>query len=156
MIDSLSAFLTDYRYWLENGHLENKQKKRLSQFFNQLIENLLARDDNDHFKLAEEIKDWSQKLGTGTFKLTIKSTGEQASLADRFYSLLRREAEEMNILLEERGHLMTCLDDILFSAENRTDKMYQHLAASLIYFLKLEGYKVDPYIKRLRQLQEKH
>jgi hypothetical protein len=152
--DNLTRFLSRHRAWLEDGSLDSSQRKRLGVFLNSLNQELLNRHDTDHFKLAEEIREWSQKLGTGSLKLTFKSSGEQASLADRFYSLLRRESEEMNMLLTERGHLLTCLDDILNSAESKNDKMYQHLAASLIYFLKLEGYKTDPYIKRLRRLKE--
>jgi hypothetical protein len=154
VIDDLTRFLSRHRVWLEDGSLDNSQRKRLGVFLSSLNQELLDRDDTDHFKLVEEIREWSQRLGTGSLKLTFKSSGEQASLADRFYSLLRRESEEMNMLLTERGHLLTCLDDILSSAESKNDKMYQHLAASLIYFLKLEGYKADPYIKRLRRLKE--
>ncbi len=154
VIDQMTTFLQTHRHWVENGKLNSGQKHRLGQFLSQVIDRLLSRNDTDHFKLAETIKEWSQKLGTGSFRLTIKGPGEQATLADRFYSLVRREAEEMNMLLAERGHLLTCLDDLLKSAESKNDRMYHHLAASLIYFLKLEGYKVDPYINRLRQLRE--
>ncbi len=154
VIDDLTRFLSRYRAWPEDGNLDSSQRKRLGVFLNSLNQELVNRHDTDHFKLAEEIREWAQRLGTGSLKLIFKSSGEQASLADRFYSLLRRESEEMNILLTERGHLLTCLDDILNSAESKNDRMYQHLAASLIYFLKLEGYKTDPYIKRLSRLKE--
>ena len=58
------------------------------------------------------------------------------------------------MLLSEHDHLLTVLDDLLSSAESKTDRMYEHLAASLIYFLRLEGYKVDPYVKRLRRIRD--
>lgn len=153
--ESVTQFLSDHQYWLANGYLDTYQKNRLGQFLSSLIESLINRDDNDHFKMAEEIKEWSQRLGTGSYRLILRSAGEQVPLADRYNSLLKRESEEMDVLLSERGHLLTCLDDILFMAENRENKMYQHMAASLIYFLKIEGYRVDPYIKRLRKIQER-
>jgi len=153
--ESLPQFLSQHQHWLANGYLDINQKNRLGQFLSPLIEGLINREDNEHFKLAGEIKEWSHRLGTGSYHFALRSSGEQVPLADRYNSLLKREAEEMDILLSEREHLLTCLDDILFMAENREDKMYQHMAASLIYFLKTEGYRVDPYIKRLRKVQEK-
>ena len=35
------------------------------------------------------------------------------------------------------------------------DMAYLHLAGSLIYYLKLSGFKVDPYIKRLKELEKR-
>lgn len=147
----LIGFLTDYRHWLNEGVLDKTQKGRAGRMLNRLGEALAADDTADSLKLVEEIKDWVKTLGGGAFRLTLHGTKEQASLADRFCALLHREAEEMNMLLAESDHLLTCLDDLLDSAEHRTDPIYNHLAASLIYFLKREGYKVDPYVKRLRR-----
>jgi len=145
-------FLNEYSHWRDENGLNRAQKKRLGGFLADLHQNLLDFGDADSLKLAEEIKDWLRSLGEGAFRLTLKRPKEQVSLADRFRNLLRRESEELEMLLSRSDHLLTCLDDVLKSAEAKTDPMYRHLAASIIYFLKVEGYKVDPYVRRLRRL----
>ena len=52
-------------------------------------------------------------------------------------------------------HLLSALDDILRSAELKNDSMYAHLAGSMIYYLKANGYKVEPFVKRLKDIEQK-
>jgi hypothetical protein len=46
------------------------------------------------------------------------------------------------------------LDDVLKSAEAKEDPMYVHLAASIIYFMRMNGYKVGPFVKRLKEIEK--
>ena len=150
----LAQFLTNHRTWLDDGTLDASQKRRLGELLAGLSQAFMTRSDGDSLKLASEVNEWSQGIGNRAVRLTLKASREEASLADRFHALLRRESEEMNMLLSEHDHLLTVLDDLLSSAESKTDRMYEHLAASLIYFLRLEGYKVDPYVKRLLRIRD--
>jgi hypothetical protein len=152
--DRLTRFFADNKGWLEDPSLSATQKNRAGTLLKEAGEALSARPDPEAVKLNQEAEDWSRALGVRPLRLTLKAPQEQASLSDRFHALLRREAEELNMLLSEREHLMTCLDDILSSAELKQDRMHHHLAASLIYFLKQEGYKVEPYVRRLRRIQD--
>lgn len=154
--DKLAVFIGRHRHWTQSGFLSGDQKERLSSILMPLCHGLQTHDDPDNVKLREELRDWLRFLGHKSFKLILKSSGEKISLSTRFSSLLKRETEELDSLLSRHDHLMTCLDDLLKSAECKEDKLYQHLSASLIYFLKQEGYKVDPYVKRLRQTREKN
>lgn len=153
--DKLAIFIGRHRYWIQSDFLNGNQKERLSRILMPLCHALQTHDDPDNVKLREELGEWLRFLGHKSFKLILKSPGEEISLSSRFSLLLKRETEELDSLLSRHDHLMTCLDDLLKSAECKEDKLYQHLSASLIYFLKREGYKVDPYVKRLRQTQEK-
>lgn len=148
-------FMSEHRSWLDQSVLDKNQKSRLIQIMRSFSDRLSYRDDADSLKLLEEVKEWLKTFGDGAFRLTLKASREEATLADRFCSLLLRETEEINMLLAERDHLLTCLDDLLNSAENKPDSMYKHLAAALIYFLKMEGYKVDPYVKKLHEIGKK-
>jgi len=150
----LAQFLTNHRTWPDDGGLDASQKRRLGELLGGLSQALMTRSDGDSLKLANEVNEWSQRFGNRAVRLTLKASKEEASLADRFHALLHRESEEMNMLLSEHDHLLTGLDDLLSSAEAKSDRMYEHLAASLIYFLRLEGYKVDPYVKRLRRIRD--
>ncbi|MEZ5359693.1 MAG: hypothetical protein R3F48_12815 [Candidatus Zixiibacteriota bacterium] len=151
----LARFIAEYRELFTAKSLTIAQKKRLGEILSQFYRDLIGNKDADSDKIADEIKDWLKELGDGSFRITLKGPSEQASLSDRFYSMLHREAQEINILLEKNDHLLTCLDDLLKSAEAKEDRMFEHLAATLIYFLQMEGYKVDPYVKKLREIRNK-
>lgn len=153
--NELAGYIAEYREIFTAKTLAGPHKKRLGEALSIFYRDFLGSKDADSDKLADEIKDWLKELGDHSFKITLKGPTEQASLADRFYSLLHRESQEINILLEQNDHLLTCLDDLLKSAEAKEDYMYQHLAATLIYFLQMEGYKVDPYVKKLREIRNK-
>jgi hypothetical protein len=150
--DPVTRFLQDYDGWRRGEGLDAAQRKRLGGFLVDLFQALMDRGDADSMKLADEVKGWMHDLGDGVFRLTLKRPKEQASLTDRFRMMMNRERDEMEMLLTEYDHLLTGLDDVLKSAEAKTDPMYRHLAASIIYFLKMEGYKVDPYVRRLRRI----
>lgn len=151
--DRVIRFLHDYRSWRHGGVLSKAQNKRLGGFLGELFEALRENGDPDSLKLSEEVKDWLRTMGDGAFRITLKRPAEKVPLADRFHGLLRREVDELGHLLAGQDHLLTALDDLLKSAEAKTDTIYQHLAASIIYFLQMEGYKVDPYLDRLRRIR---
>lgn len=150
----LAGFFADNTPWLLDEDLTTAQKGRAGTLFAEITDLLAARTDEEGLKLGREADEWSRAMGGRPLRLVLRATREEASLSDRFHALLRREAEEVNMLLAEREHLMTCLDDVLSSAELKRDRMHHHLAASLIYFLKMEGYKVEPYVRRLRRVTE--
>lgn len=151
--DSVMQFMSDYRSWRKPDALNAGQRKRLGGFLVDLQQSLLDKNDADGAKLADEVKDWLLGLGDGSFRLTLKRPKEQVSLIEKYRMITARETEELDMLLSRYDHLLTCLNDILKSAESKTDPMYRHLAASIIYFLQLEGYKVDPYVQRLRRIK---
>ena len=152
--EALTGFLNDLRHWRNDNVLQPAQRKRLSGFLSETFQALMEATDADGMKLAEEVKEWLREMGGGAFRLTLKRPKEQTSLNDRFSSLIERESVELKMLLSQYDHLLTCLDDVLKSAEAKSDPMYRHLAASIIYYLKIEGYKIDPYVKRLRRINE--
>jgi len=149
----VAGFLAEYRSRLRSETMTAAQRRRLGDFLSALFQRLRDIHDGDSAKLADEIKEWISSLGEGGFRLILKKPQEQAPLADRFQACLRWETEEMTALAAMHDHLLSCLDDVLKSAEVKIDPMYRHLAASMIYFLQMEGYKVDPYLKRLRRVQ---
>jgi len=149
----VAGFLAEYRSRLRSETMTAAQRRRLGDFLSELFQRLRDSHDGDSAKLADEIKEWISSLGEGGFRLILKKPQEQAPLADRFQACLRWETEEMAALAAMHDHLLSCLDDVLKSAEVKVDPMYRHLAASMIYFLQMEGYKVDPYLKRLRRIQ---
>jgi hypothetical protein len=151
--ENLAAAVQRYRGRFEPGSLTQGQKKRLGGFLSELYRRLKDKEDGDSEKLAAEIKGWLRDLGDGGYRITIRKPAEKVSLADRFRLLMQREMDEMAMQFSRHDHLLTCLDDILKSAETKVDPMYRHLAATIIYYLRMEGYKVDPYVERLKRIR---
>lgn len=154
MIEPLAMFLGRYRSWLEPTVLKKGQQFRVSKMLSELLPLYIGRNDADGLKITGEVRYWLKSLGNGSIRLTAKSKTNQGSLSDNYRSLLKRENEELSMLLDRSDHLLGCLDDLLKSAEAKTDSIYQHMAASIIYYLQLEGYKIDPYIERLRMIKQ--
>lgn len=93
---------------------------------------------------------------TGARKIVLKRKSEtdQPDLAGRFIEMLWSELEYFEQDTFKGQHALSRLKDMLDCAETKIDPMYLHLAASFIYFLGREGYKMAPYVKRLRQIEK--
>jgi len=79
----------------------------------------------------------------------------EGAIAEKIGEILRLEQEHFVNAYPPDEHALTRLDDILKSAAVRGDLLYLHLAGSLIYYFKLSGYKVEPYVKRLREIEDR-
>jgi hypothetical protein len=49
-----------------------------------------------------------------------------------------------------RKHIMSALDDLLKSAYLQQNEQALLLSAFVIYYLRQKGYKVEPFVKRLK------
>jgi hypothetical protein len=87
-------------------------------------------------------------------KVTLRRPAESKdeNLTGGFFELLWSEMEYLEHVVDNGEHTLTVLDEMLACAEAKTDPMYRHLAASFIYYLKERGYKMAPYVKRLRDI----
>lgn len=97
------------------------------------------------------------KRTSGPRRIVLKRRSEtdQPDLTGRYIEMLWSELEyfEQNSLKGQ--HALSWLNDMLNCAETKTDPMYLHLAGSFIYFLRREGYKMAPYVKRLRNIEKR-
>lgn len=75
-------------------------------------------------------------------------------LTGKFASSLTEMVKYIEGNFKESDHLLSRLDNILNSAAVRGDKRFLRMGAALIYFLKVEGYKVEPYVKKLREAEK--
>lgn len=76
------------------------------------------------------------------------------NLLGGFFEMMWSQMEFVEHVMDSGIHPLTVLDDMLANAEAKTDPLYQHLAASFIYFLKQRGYKMAPYVQRLRSISK--
>ncbi len=144
-----------------NELLSNKNMKEfeISAIANLLndIQSAMDPSDAETQKLAEEIDHWKEQGIAPKRKLVLKMKGETAelSITEKFMELLKKEAELLEFDPNKGEHLLTILDDVLKSADAKEDPMFVHLAASIIYFMRMHGYKVGPFVKRLKEIELK-
>ena len=84
-----------------------------------------------------------------------RSSEDTSDLLGKFFERMWSQMEYLEYEMDAGRHALTTLDDLLNMAEAKSDGQYEHLAASLIYFLRQEGYKMTPYIQRLRRIQDR-
>ncbi|MCH9030845.1 MAG: hypothetical protein IIB00_01105 [candidate division Zixibacteria bacterium] len=94
----------------------------------------------------------SAKGRTMVLKRGPEKTPEE--LSRKFASSLTEMVKYIEGDFKESDHLLSRLDNILKSAAVRGDKRFLRMGAALIYFLKTEGYKVEPYVKKLREAEK--
>jgi hypothetical protein len=120
------------------------------------IKSGLDDSDPESHKLAGEIERWRSKGVVPKRKLVLKLKPRSAErdLLGQLTGYLSRGVEHLESGEFEGRHLLTILDDVLKSAAAKEDKMYIHLAGAMIYFMKMNGYKIGPFVRRLREIEQ--
>lgn len=75
---------------------------------------------------------------------------------EKFRDSLEFQLEMLEYFGDSKYHLFSIVDNLLNNLERNPDIKTNHLAASILYFLKLNGYKVAPYVERLRRVAGNH
>lgn len=150
----LGDWFADNRVILEKNKFAPDELIRVGNLL-ESIKKGLDETDPPAKKLAEEIDSWKVRGVVPRRKLVLKlkPKAPDADLLSKFKSVLSRELEHLGSGEFDGRHLLTVLDDTLKCADAKENEFYLHLAASMIYYLKMKGYKVSPFVKRLRQLE---
>ena len=74
------------------------------------------------------------------------------SSKDKFLDSLNYQLKTLEYYGDDKYHLFSIVDQLLKNLEQKPDIKVSHLAASILYFLKINGYKVAPYVEKLRAL----
>jgi len=154
--NQLSGWFSQNSRLLESKSLSESDITKVANFLGS-IKSGLDESDPESIKLSEKIDDWRSRGVIPRRKLILKlkpKTGDK-NLFNEFMNLLTKESQYINSGEFDNMHLLSALDDILRSAELKNDSMYAHLAGSMIYYLKANGYKVEPFVKRLKDIEQK-
>jgi len=147
-------FARNNNFW-EGSKLQDSEIADISNMLREIKKGL---DDSDpeSKKLSDEIAHWHENRVIPGRKLVLKKkqSENQSGISEKFTELLNKEAEYFSKALDNKKHLLSLLDDVLKSAEAKEDPMFIHLAGSIIYYLKMRGYKVGPFVKRLKEIEE--
>jgi hypothetical protein len=94
----------------------------------------------------------------GSRRLTLRRPPEAAPQEpiDQFGHSMERMSALFADYRQSKEHLLSVLDEALESAEKQGSREALILSATIIYYLKLQHYKVEPYVRRLKAAERVH
>ncbi len=159
--EPVGNWLAEHNRWLAEDRLKPGDIDRISNMLGKISRTLESGDGStaQTDKIGSEIEDWQKVARTVRPKLTLKRRPESAgdSSSDSialFDNTLERLSGLFRDLSHSKQHLLSVLDGALESAhlQKSTDALL--LSAFMIYYLKQGGYKVEPYVKRLKEAEK--
>jgi len=152
-VDQIGAYSRgDFGYSGKQAMLFNrKQAAQLVKTANQFI-NRLAKisDEKDRRTAISMVKPPESDLNTE------ESSNDQAAnnrdIMDQIKNSVAYQSKMLEYYQQAGQHPFTAVDSLLKTLDKSSDLKANHLAASMLYFMKLKGYKVTPYVERLRKV----
>ena len=77
---------------------------------------------------------------------------DDTDLKGKYQKALSYQLDLMDYFYKPKDHLLTILDYQLKTLEMKTSKEDEFFTASLIYYLRQNKYKVEPYLERFRKI----
>jgi hypothetical protein len=163
LTDDVGNWFAEHNAWLKEDLLRTADRNRIGEILGSIKKELGPVTDStpEIEKIYSEIERWTSTMRPGGPALTLKRGPEvgpttPSPAADRlqaFGALLDRLRDMYADLSGNREHIMSVLDDSLKKADLQRDKEALILSATIIYYLKQNGYKVEPYVKRLKEAE---
>ncbi|MCX6826358.1 MAG: hypothetical protein NTV06_03680 [candidate division Zixibacteria bacterium] len=151
----LGNWLAKYQGLTARGTLRETEVSTIANLLGEIKSGLVSSNPESQ-KLSSEIERWRTEgvIPRRKLVLQVKSPPVESGVAEKFTELVKKEDEYLGYNLREGEHLLTLLEDILKSAEAKEDTMFIHLAGSIIYYLKIKGYKIGPFARRLKEIEK--
>ncbi len=159
--DEIGGWFAEHSRWLDEPSLRIADRNRIGQILGSIKSELGTGTDDSpaSSKIGREIDRWSETVSSGTQKLILKrapesqkTEGETDSIT-LFNNTLRALSDMSDTLGKSHKHVLSILDDTLKSALMQRSKQALLLSGFIIYYLKQSGYKVEPYVKRLKEAE---
>ena len=166
LTDTAGQWFAEHRRWLAEGALRPADRTRIGEILDGIREELRVTgpDSPAVDKIAQEIDRWQASGGQKGRRIVLERKPErpapQPQTNTELDSIARFDADMEHMLLRFRDfagpkeHLLSVLDDTLRSAEIQANKEALILSALIIYYLRQENYKVEPYVRRLKQAEK--
>lgn len=162
LTDEMGGWLAQHSNWLQSPVLRPADQNRIRDILESIKLELEGTSEPTpaHMKISREIDRVSGTTG-------LPKPDQRIVLRRGSETVPRREEDTIglygNILIKMQAmfadmsankvHILTVLDDALKSAKYQQNKDALLLSASIIYYLKLNAYKVEPYVKRLKEAE---
>ncbi|MBN1211101.1 MAG: hypothetical protein JXA92_00860 [candidate division Zixibacteria bacterium] len=181
--EEIGNWFAEHNPWLEEDRFKPAETNRIQAILEQIRKKMSDSDlvSPEENKIRTEIDRWDRKISESR-KLVLKrgsetvrpyspakpdpsaqpgkttepekSTEPVAASIARFDHIFTRLGAMFADLAVSRAHLLSVLDDSLKKAETQKNKEALILSALIIYYLKFDGYKISPYVKRLKEAEK--
>ena len=159
--DDMGRWFAEHNRLLSENRLTPAEHNRISGILGEVRRELRVNEQSSPavYKIAGEIERWRTGAKTGPAKVILKRPAETAEADSgeptiaKFSSELEAISARFADLSAGKKHLMSVLDDSLKSALIQKNPDALILSGLLIYYLKVSGYKVEPFVKRLKEAE---
>jgi len=171
--DQIGEWFAQHRQWIDDSTLRASDLNRIGQILGGITKEI---DSSGQFtpateKIRAEIERWqsrmtaapSQSRPTTGRKIVLRKGPESLDEAGvhpsnqdsigLYAESLKTMAGLFEDLSRDRLHLMSILDDSLKTASLKKSREALLLSASIIYYLKQNGYMIEPFVKRLKEAE---
>ena len=163
--DEIGNWFATHNRWLTDQTLKDSELNRITCMLTKIKQEIKIDDNSSpaQQKISNEIDRWSSVKEKSYPILKLKRKPEVApepvnsDLSDDTISLFVKRLSKMTALFMDhsnsKSHILSVLETILQKASSETNKDALILSAFIIYYLKQNGYKVDPFVKKLKEAE---
>lgn len=157
----VGEWFAEHNRWLSETSLREGDINRIDSLLMEIGKRLTLTPSRsaESDKMASVLNRWQKKTRGEPGKLILRR-GPEAGPAKRDRDSRESFAEDLDAavalfdrLKEGRPHLMSVLEESLTRAASQKSKQSLQLSAFIIYWLKQDGYLVEPYVKRLKDAE---
>lgn len=159
--DEMGHWFARHNRWLTHNVLQPAEAGRIGKLLVDISRRLDAdiKSSPADRKIESEINRWIENTGEGPRRIVLKRKPEDGSTdpSDTIKVFGETMEKVRNLYLDLSGgkaHLLSALDDALKSALTQHNKEALLLSAFIIYYLKQNGYMVEPFVKRLKEAED--
>lgn len=174
--EPIGEWFAEHNRWLSEPQLRAGDINRIAPMLAKIRESLDNRGEQSAaaMKIRSEISRWEPKAKEARQRLVLKrgpeTVGDRPTepkpaampgvpeepdedTIARLDKVLGRMQQLFGSLSHGRKHVLSALDSALRSATMQRQKDALLLSGFIIYYLKQNGYKVEPYVKRLKEAE---
>ena len=158
--DEIGEWFASHNQWLNEDVLKTGDAGRIGKILTEIKNGLTVSpgDSAASRKIESEINRWSEMAGASEGRLTLRHEPEQKIDAEidsmvMFDNALEGAHDLYRDLQGGKQHVLSVLDDALRRAVLQKNKQALILSAFMIYYLKNNGYLVEPFVKRLKEAE---
>ena len=166
MTEELGDWLAEHVNWLDGKEIQTADAGRIKEILGNISEELEspAHQSKETQKIRTEIGRWQSKLLLEPKNEPVLAPGQKIVLHRGPESTEETDTGSINVFTKQlnslmglwegvshgRKHVLSALDDLLKSAYLQRNQEALLLSGFIIYYLRQNGYLVEPYVKRLK------
>jgi hypothetical protein len=167
LAERVGDWLAEHVNWLNNSEILADDAAKIKSILGNISQEMeqLSSESKEARKIKSEIDRWQSKLDFGPKnEVTAPITGQKVVLhrgpekvetaergtVEAFTNKLKSLLDLWEGVSDSRPHILSGLDDLLKSAYLQQNREALLLSGFIIYYLRQNGYFVEPYVKRLK------